>query len=101
VSVARLQPVDAIGEESATPPVDIVAKAQLRVFVVSLFATIPLVAQPPQFEVATIKQNKSGERLSGAQRQPGGRLTITNMTLRTLITFAYQNGDIHSAILPR
>jgi len=34
--------------------------------VVSLFAAIPVVAQQPQFEVATIKQNKSGERLSGA-----------------------------------
>src|SRR6266853_3766629 len=42
------------------------------------------------FEVATIKQNKAGGRVSGAQRQPGRRLTITNMTLRTLITFAYQ-----------
>jgi uncharacterized protein (TIGR03435 family) len=42
------------------------------------------------FEVATVKQNKSPDRLSGLQRQPGGRLTVTNMTTRTLITFAYQ-----------
>src|SRR5947207_3022786 len=63
-----------------------------RVFVVSLLASIPLVAaqQPETFEVATVKQNKSGQQLSGIQRQPGGRVTITNMTLRTLITFAYQ-----------
>src|ERR1041385_6995565 len=49
-------------------------------------------AQTPRetFEVATIKQNTSGGQLSGIQRQPGGRVTITNMTLRTLITFAYQ-----------
>jgi uncharacterized protein (TIGR03435 family) len=44
----------------------------------------------PAFEVASIKPSTSVERLSGIQRQPGGRVTITNMTLRTLITFAYQ-----------
>jgi uncharacterized protein (TIGR03435 family) len=42
------------------------------------------------FEVASIKPSTSVERLSGIQRQPGGRVTITNMTLRTLITFAYK-----------
>jgi len=43
----------------------------------------------PAFEVASIKPSKSIDRLSGIQHQPGGRLTITNMTLRTLVTFAY------------
>jgi uncharacterized protein (TIGR03435 family) len=47
-------------------------------------------ADDATFEVATIKQNKAGGNLGGIQRQPGGRLTITNMTPRTLITFAYQ-----------
>lgn len=52
-------------------------------------------AQAPEqtastFEVASIKPSTSVERLSGIQRQPGGRVTITNMTVRTLITFAYQ-----------
>jgi len=42
------------------------------------------------FEVASIKPSTSIERLSGIQRQPGGRVTITNMTVRTLITFAYR-----------
>jgi uncharacterized protein (TIGR03435 family) len=46
--------------------------------------------KPLAFEVASIKPSNSVERLSGIQRQPGGRVTITNMTLRTLITFAYQ-----------
>jgi len=47
--------------------------------------------KPLAFDVASIKPNTSSvERLSGIQRQPGGRVTITNMTLRTLITFAYQ-----------
>ena len=44
----------------------------------------------PRFDVATIKQNKSGGRGGDIRRQPGGRLTVTNMPLRTLITFAYQ-----------
>src|SRR5215475_1521683 len=47
--------------------------------------------KPLAFDVASIKPNTSSvERLSGIQRQPGGRVTITNMTLRTLITFAYK-----------
>jgi uncharacterized protein (TIGR03435 family) len=46
--------------------------------------------KPLAFEVASIKPSNSVERLSGIQRQPGGRVTITNMTVRTLITFAYQ-----------
>jgi uncharacterized protein (TIGR03435 family) len=45
---------------------------------------------PPAFEVASVRENKSGE--SSAQIQPGagGRFTATNMPLRGLITFAYQ-----------
>jgi uncharacterized protein (TIGR03435 family) len=42
------------------------------------------------FEVATVKANKSGESNGGLQRQPGGRLTATNMPLRPMITYAYQ-----------
>ena len=57
-----------------------------------------LAAQPPlattsqgdRFDVATIRQNKSGNRGGGIRRQPGGRLIATNVTLRTLIAFAYQ-----------
>lgn len=44
----------------------------------------------PTFEVATVKANKSGESNGGLQRQPGGRLTATNMPLRPMITYAYQ-----------
>jgi uncharacterized protein (TIGR03435 family) len=46
--------------------------------------------QKVAFDVATIKQNRSGDSLRGIQHQPGGRLTVTNVSLRTLITFAYQ-----------
>jgi uncharacterized protein (TIGR03435 family) len=42
-----------------------------------------------RFEVASVKRNTLGGRVD-LQRQPGGRLTITNMTPRTLITFAYR-----------
>jgi len=45
------------------------------------------------FEVATLKQNKSGERGGGIRRLPGGRMTVTNMPARALVTFAYQLGQ--------
>jgi len=41
------------------------------------------------FEVATLKQNTSGERGGGIRRLPGGRVTVTNMPARQLINFAY------------
>jgi uncharacterized protein (TIGR03435 family) len=47
-------------------------------------------ALPPSFEVATIKINKSGENNQFIRRQPGGRVTVTNLPARFLITFAYQ-----------
>src|SRR5690242_4935728 len=45
------------------------------------------------FEVATLKQNNSGERGGGIRRLPGGRVTVTNMPARALVTFAYQLGQ--------
>jgi uncharacterized protein (TIGR03435 family) len=45
---------------------------------------------PLYYEAASVKPNKSGEQGSSIRRQPGGRLTSTNMPLRALITFAYQ-----------
>jgi uncharacterized protein (TIGR03435 family) len=42
------------------------------------------------FEVATLKQNKSGERGGGIRRLPGGRVAVTNMAARQLVAFAYQ-----------
>jgi bla regulator protein blaR1 len=45
------------------------------------------------FEVATLKQNKAGERGGGVRRLPGGRVTVTNMPVRALVTFAYQLGQ--------
>ena len=45
---------------------------------------------PLYFEAASVRRNTSGEQGQNIRRQPGGRLTATNMTLRSLITFAYQ-----------
>ncbi len=41
------------------------------------------------FEVASIKANRSGARNSGFKRFVGGQLDATNITLKTLIAFAY------------
>jgi uncharacterized protein (TIGR03435 family) len=45
---------------------------------------------PQHFEAASVRPNASGEQGQSIRRQPGGRLTATNMPLRALITFAYQ-----------
>jgi uncharacterized protein (TIGR03435 family) len=42
------------------------------------------------YEAVSVKPNKSGQQGSSIRRQPGGRLTASNMPLRALITFAYQ-----------
>ena len=47
----------------------------------------------PQFEVASIKPNKSGDGRVMIGVQPGGRFTATNVTLRMLIRNAYQLQD--------
>jgi uncharacterized protein (TIGR03435 family) len=58
---------------------------------VCLLASVGVAAQVEtySFEVATLKQNKSGERGGGIRRLPGGRVTVTNMAARQLIAFAY------------
>jgi uncharacterized protein (TIGR03435 family) len=43
----------------------------------------------PQFEVATVRPNNSGEANASIRIQPGGRLTATNQTLRNLIRNAF------------
>lgn len=45
---------------------------------------------PLYFEVASVKPNRSGEQGGRIGRQPGGRVTVTNVPLRQLISFAYQ-----------
>ena len=43
----------------------------------------------PQFEVATVRPNKSGEQGASLGPRPGGRLIGTNQTLRNLIRNAF------------
>jgi uncharacterized protein (TIGR03435 family) len=53
-------------------------------------AQAPDPSVPLVFEAASVSQNTSGEQGQSIRRQPGGRLSATNMPLRALITFAYQ-----------
>src|ERR1700704_2112335 len=47
-------------------------------------------AANPVFEVASVKQNKSGEGFIRIGMAPGGRFTANNVPLRQLILMAYQ-----------
>jgi uncharacterized protein (TIGR03435 family) len=47
--------------------------------------TLLVRAQSPTFEVATIKRNMSGSTSASNRALPGGRVTITNNTLRNII----------------
>jgi uncharacterized protein (TIGR03435 family) len=46
--------------------------------------------QPPQFDVASVKPNKSADNRVMIGMQPGGRFTATNVSARQLITNAYR-----------
>jgi uncharacterized protein (TIGR03435 family) len=54
-----------------------------------LRAQNPAPASKPSFEVASVKQNKSGEGFIRFGLQPGGRFTAQNVPVRELIRFAY------------
>ena len=61
--------------------------------VVRPYAQQTTIAEPAvsmAFEAASIRPNKSGDFSQFIRRQPGGRMTVTNMPLRQLITFAFQ-----------
>jgi uncharacterized protein (TIGR03435 family) len=58
--------------------------------------------QPPlKFEVASIKPSDPNARGSGIGSRPGGGLRITNMTLKQMITFAYDVRDFQVLSGPR
>ena len=68
--------------------------AALAVIVATCAGTAPWVAAqapaaPPQFEVASVKPNKSGGGPMRIGFQPGGRFTATNVPVRDLISMAY------------
>lgn len=52
-------------------------------------AAHPQAPATPQFEVASVKENKSDERRVSRRFLPGGRVEITNFPLRMLIGFAH------------
>jgi uncharacterized protein (TIGR03435 family) len=48
----------------------------------------------PAFEAASVKPNVSGSPRSGVGTMPGGRVTVTNQTLRQIIRGAFGSSDI-------
>lgn len=58
---------------------------------VASLATVTVTAET--FEVASVKENKSGPVGARFVVQPGGRVTITNVNLREIIRVAYQVQD--------
>lgn len=52
-------------------------------------AQAPPAGAQPTFEVASVKQNKSGTGFIRIQMQPGGRFVAENMPLAELLRFAY------------
>src|ERR1700676_5392066 len=56
-------------------------------------AMYPLLSQAPEFEVASVKPNNSLSGNMSLNRVAGGGLDCTNVTLRMLITFAYDIRD--------
>jgi uncharacterized protein (TIGR03435 family) len=58
-------------------------------------------ANAATFEVASVKPNKSGDGPTMAGRQPGGRVTLTNIPLRLMIRNAYQLQDLQIVDAPK
>jgi uncharacterized protein (TIGR03435 family) len=62
--------------------------------VVALALLLAQAASPgPAFEVASIKRSTSATLNSGMRNQPGGRVTVINMTLRQLVRGMYRFQD--------
>lgn len=55
---------------------------------------------PPQFEVASVKPNKSLANRVSLTTPPGGRFDATNVSLRMLILFAYELQDFQLVGVP-
>jgi uncharacterized protein (TIGR03435 family) len=55
-----------------------------------LLAQVPSTSSKPSFEVASVKPNKTADNRMMLGGQPGGGLTVTNMPLQGLITWAYE-----------
>jgi len=62
----------------------------LAICLVAAVAIVAAQETAPTFEVASVKQNTSGDGFMRIELPPGNRITITNMPLRALVTMAYQ-----------
>lgn len=73
----------------------------LRLAVISLLLRTAAFAQTPQaFDVASIRPNHSGSTDSNVDSTAGGRLTVTNETLRELIKLAFSVKDYQISSAP-
>ena len=74
-------------------PSRVIALAKLAIFMSSAgFCQSP--AALPEFEVADIKVNISGQNGIQGNMLPGGQLSLRNMPLKELILQAYKAGDV-------
>ena len=64
----------------------------MRTIVALVFASACF-AQQPEFEVASVKPNTSGRPGSDFNRMPGGGLNAINVTLREMLSFAWNIRD--------
>lgn len=70
------------------------------VTVVTLLASGAAQGPLPAFEAASIRPSDPAAQGRSVRRQPGGRLTTSNMPLRELVLFAYQLQDFQLEGLP-
>ncbi len=76
------------------------AMAAASILLGSCHALAQTPAPRPEFDVASIKLNKSGDRFIMIRPSPGGRLTVTNAPLKELITLAYRLKDFQLSGAP-
>ncbi len=71
-------------------------------FLSSVGVVVTALAQTPErlpnFEVASVKKNTSGESRTSMRTQPGGRFVVTNARLKGIIAAAFAMGDPPSLI---
>jgi uncharacterized protein (TIGR03435 family) len=77
-------------------------RAYLRVLSGVIIGVAGLAAQAPEplpsFEVASVKQNTSGDSRSPMRTQPGGRLIVTNARVKGLVAVAFSMANPESLI---
>ena len=99
LACARFWTGHARGRAGALPVATAIVAAALFIAAVAPLRAVRQVQAPPDgaqqpplaFETASVKPNKSGKEERYIRLDPrGGSLTVVNLQLRQLITFAYQ-----------